>query len=88
LVPHFEYFLSYGIPRKLEGQRYKKSPEPVKEHVQLLSNLFELWHRGSIFDCLIFFTRHLTGLNHSGLHAKLRQNNCLKQKPDNDPPSH
>jgi hypothetical protein len=29
-----------------------------------------------------FFTRPLAGLNQSGLHTKLRQNNCLKQKPD------
>ncbi|TET33375.1 MAG: hypothetical protein E3J72_16945 [Planctomycetota bacterium] len=27
----FEYFLSYGIPGKMEGERYKKSPELVKE---------------------------------------------------------
>ena len=31
LTPAFEYFLSYGIPGKLEGERYKKSPEMVKE---------------------------------------------------------
>lgn len=31
LRPNFEYFLSYGIPEKLEGERYKKSPELVKE---------------------------------------------------------
>jgi len=31
LAPQFEYFLSYGIPGKLEGERYKKSPEMVKE---------------------------------------------------------
>jgi uncharacterized protein (DUF169 family) len=31
LAPHFEYFLSCGIPGKLEGERYKKSPEIVKE---------------------------------------------------------
>jgi uncharacterized protein (DUF169 family) len=31
LVPRFEYFLSCGIPGKLEGERYKKSPELVKE---------------------------------------------------------
>jgi Uncharacterised ArCR, COG2043 len=30
-APNFEYFLSYGIPGKLEGERYKKSPELVKE---------------------------------------------------------
>jgi hypothetical protein len=29
--PDFEYFLSYGIPGQLEGERYKKSPELVKE---------------------------------------------------------
>jgi uncharacterized protein (DUF169 family) len=31
LRPGFEHFLSYGIPGKLEGERYKKSPEIVKE---------------------------------------------------------
>jgi uncharacterized protein (DUF169 family) len=31
LTPAFEYFLSHGIPGKLEGERYKKSPEMVKE---------------------------------------------------------
>ena len=31
LAPNFEYFLSCGIPDKLEGERYKKSPEMVKE---------------------------------------------------------
>jgi uncharacterized protein (DUF169 family) len=29
--PNFEYFLSCGIPGELEGERYKKSPEIVKE---------------------------------------------------------
>ncbi len=29
--PNFEYFLSCGIPGKLEGERYKKSPEIVRE---------------------------------------------------------
>lgn len=28
---NFEYFLSYGIPGKLEGERYKKTPELVRE---------------------------------------------------------
>ncbi len=27
IMPAFEYFLSYGIPGKFEGERYKKSPE-------------------------------------------------------------
>jgi hypothetical protein len=31
VMPGFEYFLSCGIPGKLEGERYKKSPELVKE---------------------------------------------------------
>ena len=31
LRPEFEYFLSCGIPGKLEGERYKKSPELVKQ---------------------------------------------------------
>ena len=31
LMPKFEYFLSCGIPGKMEGERYKKSPELVKE---------------------------------------------------------
>jgi hypothetical protein len=31
LMPGFEYFLSTGIPGKMEGERYKKSPELVKQ---------------------------------------------------------
>ncbi len=34
LMPDFEYFLSCGIPGKMEGERYKKSPEMVKEAMQ------------------------------------------------------
>ncbi len=34
LGPNFEYFLSCGIPGKMEGERYKKSPELVKEHLK------------------------------------------------------
>ena len=30
----FEYFLSYGIPGKIEGERYKKSPEMVREYMK------------------------------------------------------
>jgi hypothetical protein len=30
-VPNFEHFLSCGIPGKVEGERYKKTPELVKE---------------------------------------------------------
>ena len=31
LRPGFEFFLSCGIPGKMEGERYKKSPELVRE---------------------------------------------------------
>ena len=34
LMPDFEYFLSCGIPGKMEGERYKKSPEMVKEYLK------------------------------------------------------
>lgn len=34
LMPDFEYFLSCGIPGKLEGERYKKTPEMVKEYMK------------------------------------------------------
>ena len=34
LMPNFEYFLSRGIPGKMEGERYKKSPEMVKEYMK------------------------------------------------------
>ncbi len=30
-MPNFEYFLSCGIPGKLEGERYKKTPELVTQ---------------------------------------------------------
>ena len=30
-MKNFEYFLSYGIPGKLQGERYKKTPELVRE---------------------------------------------------------
>ena len=35
IMPDFEYFLSCGIPGKLEGERYKKSPELVKETMKI-----------------------------------------------------
>lgn len=31
VMPDFEYFLSYGIAGKLEGERYRKTPELVRE---------------------------------------------------------
>ncbi len=32
--PNFEYFLSCGIPGEMEGERYKKTPELVRELVE------------------------------------------------------
>jgi uncharacterized protein (DUF169 family) len=34
LMPNFEYFLSCGIPGKMEGERYKKTPEMVKDYLK------------------------------------------------------
>ena len=34
LRPHFEYFLSCGIPGELEGERYKKTPDLVRQFVE------------------------------------------------------
>jgi uncharacterized protein (DUF169 family) len=34
LRPEFEYFLSCGIPGRMEGERYKKTPEIVKESMK------------------------------------------------------
>jgi len=38
LRPGFEHFLSCGIPGKLEGERYKKSPELVLEWLKAAAN--------------------------------------------------
>lgn len=34
LRPGFEYFLSCGLPGQMEGERYKKTPDLVKEHLK------------------------------------------------------
>jgi uncharacterized protein (DUF169 family) len=36
ISPNFDYFLSCGIPGKLEGERYKKSPEIVNEMMKIV----------------------------------------------------
>lgn len=38
-MPNFEYFLSYGIPGKLKGERYKKSPKLVRESASFSPSL-------------------------------------------------
>ena len=51
--PEFEYFLSCGIPGKLEGERYKKTPELVKEAMKRMPEfkapaqfiVFKRWDR-------------------------------------------
>jgi uncharacterized protein (DUF169 family) len=39
IMPNFEFFLSTGIPGTLEGERYKKSPELVREMYQHVPTL-------------------------------------------------
>lgn len=66
LMPEFEYFLSYGIPGRLEGERYKKSPELVKEVMKRMPGfqapgrfiVFKRWDRleeGDEPEAVIFF---------------------------------
>jgi uncharacterized protein (DUF169 family) len=50
LAPNFEYFLSCGIPGKVEGERYKKSPELVTE-------LLERWPKFKAPTRFIVFKR-------------------------------
>ncbi|HSH68703.1 MAG TPA: DUF169 domain-containing protein, partial [Deferrisomatales bacterium] len=35
LMPNFEHFLSCGIPGVMEGERYKKSPELVRQFMRI-----------------------------------------------------
>ena len=39
IMPDFEYFLSCGIPGKLEGERYKKTPELVTKVMERVAQL-------------------------------------------------
>ncbi len=39
VMENFEYFLSCGIPGRLEGERYKKTPELVKEMMENITDL-------------------------------------------------
>jgi hypothetical protein len=67
-MPDFEYFLSSGIPGKMEGERYKKSPELVKEFMKNAASfhapakfvVFKRWDRLTQEDhpeVVIFFAR-------------------------------
>ncbi len=66
--PDFRYFLSYGIEGKLEGERYKKTPELVDEwqkdiHVIPSTGKYLIFKRWDLLDeednpdVVIFFTR-------------------------------
>lgn len=68
IMPNFEYFLSCGIPGKLEGERYKKSPELVKEALKRMPQfnapatfiVFKQWDRIEQMDdpeVVIFFAQ-------------------------------
>jgi len=67
-MPSFEYFLSCGIPGTLEGERYKKTPELVKEwmgqvpelHAPAQSIVFKRWdllEEADQPDVAIFFAK-------------------------------
>jgi uncharacterized protein (DUF169 family) len=64
--PGFEYFLSYGIPGKMEGERYKKDPETVTELMKstpvldasaswLIVKPFEMLSYGDEPEAILFF---------------------------------
>ena len=74
-MPNFEYFLSCGIPGKLEGERYKKTPELVTQWTKEVPQtqaparfiVFKRWDRLEESDepeVIIFFARSdvLSGL--------------------------
>ena len=65
--PGFEYFLSYGIPGKMEGERYKKDPATVLELMKnnpgiaapvkwLIAKPFEKLDPPNEPEVIIFFT--------------------------------
>lgn len=67
LMPNFEFFLSCGIPGQLEGERYKKTPELVREFMKdtpifpapARYAVFKRWDRlagGDMPEVVIFFS--------------------------------
>lgn len=55
MMPNFEYFLSCGIPGEMEGERYKKSPEIVREIMKNMPDFkapkeFIIFKRWDSFD--------------------------------------
>lgn len=66
--PNFEYFLSCGIPGEMEGERYKKTPDIVKEVMKNMPKfkapkkyiVFKRWdklEKTDKPDAVIFFAR-------------------------------
>ncbi len=66
ISPTFEYFLSCGIPGRFEGERYKKSPELVKEMMKTVPRFkaparnivfkrFDMLDESDSPDAVIFF---------------------------------
>ena len=66
LMKNFEYFLSCGIPGRLEGERYKKTPELVKDFIEKAPKfeapgkfiVFKRWDKlqeSDELDVVIFF---------------------------------
>jgi len=66
--PNFEYFLSCGIPGELEGERYKKSPDIVKELLKkqpvfkaparyIVFNRWDMLEAADKPEVVIFFAR-------------------------------
>ncbi|UCE34016.1 MAG: DUF169 domain-containing protein [Deltaproteobacteria bacterium] len=75
IMPNFEHFLSCGIPGELEGERYKKSPELVREAMKRMPEfkaparfiVFKQWEKldeSDNPDVVIFYTKSdvLSGL--------------------------
>ncbi len=68
VMPDFEYFLSCGIPGKIEGERYKKDPALAKEIMAKVPNFkapgkFTIFKRWDMLeesdkpDVVVFFAR-------------------------------
>ncbi len=68
IMDDFEYFLSCGIPGKLQGERYKKSPELVREYMKYVPSfqsparfaVFKRWdmlEKSDAPEIVIFFAQ-------------------------------
>lgn len=68
LRPNFEFFLSYGIPGKLEGERYKKDPDTVKALMKktpaakapaqwLIAKPFEKLEKEDLPQVIVFYAK-------------------------------